>query len=76
MNTQAIPQHKQKTMSGVRERIREVLTRDLDSNERLLVVLRFAERMTFCEIGIVLGMTSEQAEAKLDSLVGRMQMVA
>ena len=59
-------------MRTVRERIREVLSRELDPNERLMIVLRFAERMTYCEIGAVLRMTGEQVEAKIETLLGRL----
>ena len=62
--------------ADLRGRLRELLTRDLDATERLLVVLRFAERMSFREIGLVTGTTAAQAERRIESLVERMRRVA
>lgn len=76
MNVPITTEHNGSRATRLRERIREVLSRDLDPNERLMIVLRFAERMTFCEIGLVLGMTGEQVEAKIESLLGRLRAAA
>jgi len=60
------------SQSVLRERIRKIISRNLDPRERLMIVLRFAESMTYREIGLVLEMTGEQVEAKIETLIGRM----
>ncbi len=62
--------------TDLRGRLRELITRDLNATDRLLVVLRFAERMSFREIALVMGTTADQAERRLEALVVRMHRVA
>lgn len=64
------------TSDGTRRRLRDTIARDLTSDDRLIVVLRYAERMTFREIALVLGMTTEQVEHRLVRLEERLRAVA
>ena len=61
---------------ATRQRLRDAIARDLDPDDRLLIVLRYAEGMTHIEIGLVMGMAAEQVERRLDALESRLRAVA
>ena len=69
-------EYSQDTNDPGQARLRRAIARDLDQEDRLLVVLRYAERMSFREIALVLGMPTEQAEHRLAVIEHRLQTVA
>ena len=61
---------------ATRRRLRHAIAHDLSPDDRLLIVLRYAERMTHREIGLVMGIAAEQVERRLDALESRLRVVA
>lgn len=57
---------------AVRERLRRMIISDLSMQERLLIVLAYAERMSPAEIGSVLNIAPKQVEAIRESIVARL----
>lgn len=61
---------------ATRRRLRHAIANDLSPDDRLLIVLRFAERMTHREIALVMGIAAEQVEQRLDAIESRIRVVA
>lgn len=54
--------------------IREAIVRDLTNEERLLVLLRYAEGMTWAEVAEVLGVAADRAEVFHSEIVAKLRL--
>lgn len=64
------PRTRRRSETGVR--LRTAMLRDFTTNERLLVLLWYAERMTPPEIGLVLDLTAEQVSRIHEAIITRL----
>lgn len=59
----------QSTPRAVRDRLREAIVKDLSAQDRLFLVLAYAERMSPAEIAVTLDMAPSQVEVIRDRIV-------
>ena len=58
-----------------RRRVRQAIVQELSMQERLLLVLLYAERMNASEIASTLNMSPTQVDAARERVVGRLESV-
>lgn len=62
--------------SSMKDRLRRAVVQDLTMQERLVLVLRFAERMSEEEIAAVLGTSVAHARAQIEAVVDRLSALS